>query len=245
MAPTSTAISKEAFSGAFGSSSRRPETRPSRPRTVLTIMCFTEKLTCVCDGSMYQNICCFPSAAGLPAGFCCLYNQLVAYAIYSEVEATPLRGRDTRLGGVPARLRDDLAHARARRGIARRPAPRRAFPPRPDRSQSRDGHPADRARGALAPDEERRHARARPPGARRPGRAAGVSLGQARLARRAHAPWPTPPATVGAESHPRDHETLRRAAVAGRARGPHHGSGTHRVDHRLTRKPPPISSHAE
>src|SRR6266852_1216869 len=99
MPDTSAVISKEAFSGCAGSSSRRPARRPSRPRTVLTIMCFTPKLTCECDGSMYQNMCFVPLCTGLVPACCCLYNQLVAYAIYSQVEAAPLGGRDTRLGG--------------------------------------------------------------------------------------------------------------------------------------------------
>src|SRR2546428_12228967 len=52
----------------------RPRTLPRLPRTVLSIMCLTEKLTAVCDGSTYQNICC--PLAGSP-------RQLVAATINS------------------------------------------------------------------------------------------------------------------------------------------------------------------
>src|SRR4029079_15862792 len=58
---TSAVISKSAFSGRSGSSCSLPVSLPSCPRTVLTTMCFTEKLTCECDGSMYQNMCWFSS----------------------------------------------------------------------------------------------------------------------------------------------------------------------------------------
>src|SRR5437773_5971081 len=78
----------------------------------------------------------FPLYCRLDAGCCCLYNQLVAYAIYSEVQASPVGGRGTRLGGVPARLRHHDPCSGARRRDAGRAAARRSLSPRADRSRT-------------------------------------------------------------------------------------------------------------
>src|SRR2546426_4486230 len=217
---TWTVISKSPFSGRAVSSSIRPRAVPSLPRTVLSIMCLTEKLTEVCAGSMYQNIC-FPLAGSLPAGSC-WYNQLVAYASYSEDPAAAAdAGRATGMAGLHDRVgRGHPRHGPRLAGHERTPACR-ASPARRARRGPRRRYPTDRSGGSVDAHEERTHACGRPAPVGWPDRASRMSLRRSRAAHRTNRQGPAGFTARGARILPRGRATFRGSPHRTRDRSGH------------------------